>query len=238
MFGMKLASQGPMKPLDPAKAKTRYSFAVRSGEDPLRFEVQVNSSSTITGVEVFRSGQSDPFQVLPACKRNDDLTMQLTEYDDERELLKHQDLNFDGYEDVELLQYYVPHLGKSLFCIYVWNAKGDRFTEAPEIPDTDPVAHADTRTISVHEDFFGGVFTDSIYKWSGSKLGLILESGRLYGSDKPTCGFTDFCRQLINGKLVDTALRPSGCGDIPDRQLICPAVTSKNQQLKRSQRQQ
>jgi hypothetical protein len=43
--------------------------------------------------------------------------MELTEYDDERELLKHQDLNFDGFEDVQLLQYYVPHLGKSIFCI-------------------------------------------------------------------------------------------------------------------------
>jgi hypothetical protein len=224
---MNVAAQQPVKPLDPAKAKTRYSFPLRSGEEPLRLEVQVNQSSTVTGVEVFRFGQSEPFQVLPACKRKDDLTMQLTEYDAERELLKHQDLNFDGYQDVELLQYYVPHLGKSLFCIYAWDAREDRFTAAPEIPDTDPVAHPETKTISVHEDFFGGVFTDSIYKWSGSKLVLTLESGRLYGSDRPGCGFTDFCRQVINGQLVDTASRPSGCGDTPDKQLICPAVSSR-----------
>lgn len=40
--------------------------------------------------------------------------MELTEKNGERELLKHQGLNLDGFEDVQLLQYYLPHLGKSI----------------------------------------------------------------------------------------------------------------------------
>jgi hypothetical protein len=227
VFALQLASQETPEPLDPSSAKTSYSFPLRAREERLRFEVQIDKSSTIRGVKVFRSGDTEPFQLLASCNP-DALLMELNEYDAKQELLKHQDLNFDGYEDVELLQYLIPHLGKSLYCIYVWNATKARFILDTEIPETDPVADPQSKTISAHEEFFGGVFIDSVYKWSGGKLVQTLKSGRLSGSDKPTCGFTDFCSELVNGKLRDTASNPSGCGDAPDRPLVCPVPAKKN----------
>jgi hypothetical protein len=107
LLGTESNAQETLKPLEPGKAKTNYSFPIQSGSPLFRFAVQLDGTSSITGAQVFRPGESVPFQSLPACKRKDDLHMELTEDDAERELLKHQDLNFDGFEDVQLLQYYV-----------------------------------------------------------------------------------------------------------------------------------
>lgn len=103
------------KPLDPNKARATYLFPIQPGAKPFRFKVELDQASTVTGVSVFRDGDSSPFQTLPACK--DALTEKLTEYDKELELLAHADLNFDGFEDVQLLQYYHPSLGTKVYCI-------------------------------------------------------------------------------------------------------------------------
>jgi hypothetical protein len=124
LFSIGSAAQEQVKPLDPSKAMTSYSFPLQVGSMPYHFEIQLDRTSTIIGVQAFRPGESSAFQTLTACKRKDGLTMELTDDDEGRELLKHQDLNFDGYEDLQLLRYYVPHLGKSLFCIYTWNPQG------------------------------------------------------------------------------------------------------------------
>jgi hypothetical protein len=79
--------------------------------------------------------------------------------------LKHADLNFDGFEDVQLLQYFHPHLATSVFCIYLWDHSAGRFRYAPEIPAINPLPHPENKTITVHQDLFGGVFSDSTYRW-------------------------------------------------------------------------
>jgi hypothetical protein len=229
LLGPALAQDAP-KPLDPKKALTDYSFPLNAGGEPYRFQVELDKASAITGVAVFRHDDSIPFQTLPACKG--DLKMELNEYDDEWQLLKHQDLNFDGFEDVQLLQYFVPHLGKSIFCIYTWNPREASFHPAPEIPDMDPVANAWNKTITVHEDLFGGVFIDSTYRWNGVEL--ILANGRVSGSSRPDCGFTEYCSRLINGKMRATASRPFGCENGPESALICPStlpVTTKKKSV-------
>lgn len=83
-------AQDKLKPLDPNKAKTSYSFPVHSGAPAWRFQVELDPTSAITGVSVFRQGDSKPFQTLPACQGG---SMDLNEYDSERELLRHADLN-------------------------------------------------------------------------------------------------------------------------------------------------
>lgn len=64
-------------------------------------------------MSVFREGDSRPFQTLPTCTAPPG--DQLTEDEVGLELLKHADLNFDGFEDLELLVYYLPHLDKKLY---------------------------------------------------------------------------------------------------------------------------
>lgn len=214
-------AQEKLKPLDPTKARTTYTFPILSGAQPFRFQVQLDKASTITGVSVFRSGDSAPFQTLAACKG--DPTMQLNEYDDQRELLKHADLNFDGFEDVELLQYYEPHLDKSLYCVYTWSEPGGYFRYAPEIPRVDPIPDQERKTITVHEDWQGGVYSDSTYRWSGAKVELIEKNGRLFGSENPKCGFTDYCSKRVKGNMVTTAERPFGYAEGSQVQLVCPS---------------
>lgn len=216
------AAQERVKPLDPNKARTTYSFPVRPGGELFRFKVELDQTSTVSGVSVFREGDASPFQTLPACK--DAYSEELTEYDEALELLEHADLNFDGFEDVKLLQFYQPHLGTKVFCIYTWDNKSGHFRYAPEIPGLNPVPHPENKTITVHQDWMGGAYADSTYRWNGAKTEEIEFHGRGYGSDDPKCGFTDHCNKLINGQMVITLWRPVVCSDDrPDPELICPA---------------
>ena len=64
-----IAQERP-KPLDPKKAHASYSFPVRGGAEPFRFQVELDKTSTVTGVSVFRQGELSPFQTLPACDKN------------------------------------------------------------------------------------------------------------------------------------------------------------------------
>lgn len=126
---------------------------------PFSFKVEVDSTSTVTGVSVFHEGQRSPFQTLSSC--NIDLPMQLLEGDEQLALVNHADFNFDGNEDLQLLQYVNDHLGKSLFCVYLWDDKTDHFRYEPQLFIADPIPHPETRTITSHNDYQGGPFTDS-----------------------------------------------------------------------------
>jgi hypothetical protein len=218
------AQEGP-KPLDPSEARTTYVFPVHPGARPFRFKVELDQASTVSGVSVFREGDSSPFQTLPACK--DAISEALTEYDDELELLEHADLNFDGFEDVELLQFCHPHLGTKVLCIYTWDNKSGRFRYAPEIPLPNPVPHPETKTITVHQDWMGGIYADSTYRWTGAKFQLIEEHGRLDGTGSK-CAFVDHCEKLVNGQMITTLWRPVMCSENEsDPPLICPAGATR-----------
>src|SRR5882762_6633864 len=118
------------KPLDPNLAQTDYSFRVRPGADALSFHVETDASSTVTGVSVSHDGHRDRFQTLSSCSK--DLPMQLLEGDEKLALVRHADFSFDGYDDLELLQYVNDHLGKSLFCVYLWDERTGRFRYEPQ----------------------------------------------------------------------------------------------------------
>jgi hypothetical protein len=212
--------------LAPDKAKTSYSFPVRPGGKEFRFKVQLDDASMVTGVSVFREGESSPFQTLAMCGHN--LPFQLLkEVDADRVLIKHADLNFDGLEDMELLQYYIPHLDKSLYCTYLWNSKTERFVYSPEISDIgDPVPHSEDRTLTSHEDWQGGDYQDGTYRWNGGKLELIEQDG-LYGNpDNTKCGFTYTCRRLIDGKLVSTLEKLVCSKEEMDKLPDCPTASA------------
>ncbi len=186
--------------------------------------MQLNDSSTVTGVSVFREGGSTPLQTLPMCGH--DLPFQLLkEGDADRELVKHAGLNFDGFEDLELLQYYVPHLGKNLYCVYLWDSKTERFVYSPEISDIgDPVPHPENKTLTSHEDWQGGEYQDSTYRWKGDKLELIEQNG-LYGNpDNTKCGFTYTCVRLVGAELVTTLKKPVCSEKEMENPPPCPAA--------------
>lgn len=215
------SAQVPLKTLDRDKAHTEYSFAIRPGSKPFSFRVELDQTMTVTGVLVFREGESAPFQTLPMCRG---ISEQLNANDSERELLEHADLNFDGFEDLELLQYYQPHLGTKVYCIFTWDNQRGQFRRAPEVPQPNPVAHPENKTITTHQDWMGGAYADSVYSWTDGKYVLTESSGRGYGDSK--CHFLDHCEKLVRGEMVITLWRPAGCveGEV-DPPPTCPAGT-------------
>jgi hypothetical protein len=215
-------AQAQVKPFDPAKGHVKYSFPIRAGGRPYGFEVRLDQAGIIKGLAVYRPGETTAFQVLPGCQA--DLAEPLNEYDEDRDLIWHGDLNFDGFEDVGLEQWYNSHLGKHLYCMYLWSAAQGRYVYAKDMPDTDPEVHPESKRVTTHEDWFGGVYADTTYQWTGSRFEKIESSGRVSGSDDPKCGFTDSCAKRINGKMVTTLKRAVVCEDgREDPPLVCPA---------------
>lgn len=201
------------KPLDPKFAHTHYSFSIHDGAPPLTFLVQMDESSTVTGVQVFQPSSATPFQTLPACSKS--LSLQLFEGDEQLALVEHSDFNFDGYEDVKILQYVNDHLGKKLFCVYLWDGASGRFRYEPQLFLADPVPHPDTKTITSHAEYFGGEHIDSTFRWEGAKLVLVSESGLIRGP-RPECGFVEYSRKLITGKMQTVAENYTDCDEKPD----------------------
>jgi hypothetical protein len=216
-----LAQQSP-KPYDPAKGRVDYSFPVVAGVPAFRFHVQVDPTGVITGVAVFAPGAETPLQTLVPC--DVPIAEPFNEHDQHLELLRHADLNFDGFEDVELLRYLHPHLGTEIYCIYLWDPQSGRFRDAPEdFPSMNPVVHPESRTLTVHRDWMGGIYADTTFWWNGAKYEEVESSGRSSTSDDPKCSFTDHCVRLINGKMVTTLQRPVVCkDDRVDPPLYCP----------------
>jgi hypothetical protein len=219
-------AQQPSKPLDPHRARTTYSFPIRRGAAPFRFQVELDQTRAVTSVAVFRAGEASPFQTLPACTNI--VTGAVDDTDAEQELIAHADLNFDGFEDVQLLQFRHAQLGTKLYCIYTWDNNNGRFRYAPEIPSANPVAHPENKTITVHRAWEGGIYADSTYRWAGASLPLIEEHGRVTGSDDPKCALTDHCDKVIGGNMITTLWRPVVCSDgRQDPPLVCPVGATR-----------
>jgi len=155
-------AQDKAKPLDPNDPRTTFSFPIHPGWKPFRFKVELDKTGTVTGVSIFRAGESTLFQTLPTCGTeilNEQVTEDWLEHDISK-LLTHADLNFDGFEDLELLEYDNGHLDKRLYCIYLWDNKIGRFRYSPELTEeaVDPVPHPESKTITMRNDWQGGTF--------------------------------------------------------------------------------
>src|SRR5690348_8970193 len=132
----RMAAQDVARPLDPGDPRLSFSFPVKKGETPFQFKVNLNKSGAIIGASVFRSGQTRPFQTLPECEKFPDQVNTLWQDDEISLLVAHADLNFDGFEDLKMLYVYVPHLGKKIYCIFLWDSKNQRFNYSKELSET------------------------------------------------------------------------------------------------------
>lgn len=222
-------AQDQPKPIDPNDPRLTFSFAIRPGGKPFRFKVNLDKTAAIAGVSVYRGAETRAFQTLPVCDKFPDtvndgwLDAQLSL------LIAHADLNFDGYQDIELLYTYIPHLDKKIYCVFLWDAKAERFVYSKDLTDiaANLEAHPENKTLTTREDWMGGAWEASTYRWNVGKLELIEQSG-LYGdwSTKlpgEKCNFAYNCSRLINGKMVTTlgkdVCTPEEIENLPD----CPS---------------
>ncbi len=172
-----------------------------------------------------------PFQRLHACKSMD-LSQPVNEewggYTIDN-LLKHEDLNFDGFEDLELLQYDIPHLDKKYYCIYLWDNKAGRFNYSPELTGigVNLETHPESKTLTTREDWQGGAWQEDTYRWNSGKLELIEEESLLGDWSNPNhqkCGFSFICKRLVKGEMVTTSEIPVCTAKEMDNLPVCPAT--------------
>lgn len=217
------------KPVDPNDPRLTFSFPIHPGGKPLRFKVNLDRAGSAAEVSVFKEGVSTPIQTLKACGRvglTDPITEGWGGYYISN-LLEHSDLNFDGFEDLELLDYAIPHLDKKIYCTYLWDSKTGRFLYSKELTDisVNLEVHPENKTLISEDSWEGGLWHDSTYRWNGDKLELIEESSLLGDANKQKdskCGFTFSCSRLFKGKMVIT-FEMSVCApmdELPD----CPAA--------------
>jgi hypothetical protein len=122
--------------------------------------------------------------------------------------------------------YFEGHLDTKVYCIYLWDKDSGLFRYEPgKVPAINPVPHPENKTITAHQDWSGGAWKESTYRWKGSETELI-EQDTLYGdgstqTDKD-CGFTFTCSRLINGKMVTTLEKPICTQEEMDNLPECP----------------
>jgi hypothetical protein len=222
-----------LKPLDPSDPRLSFSFPIQPGGKPFHFKVNLSNTGNVSSVSVFREEDTIPFQTLQACK-NADLSNPVNEDWGGyvlSNLLKHADLNFDGFEDLELLDYDIPHLDKKLYCIYLWNDKAGRFNYSSDLTEiaVDLEPKPKDKTLTTREDWQGGAWQESTYRWKGGKLELI-EQSRLSGywgdQGNGKCGFDFSCSMQVKGKMITTLEKPICDVDEMDHLPDCPTAVS------------
>jgi hypothetical protein len=218
-------------PHDPNDSRLSYSFPIQTGGPVFRFKVGLNKAGHVTGISVFRAEDATPFQTLPRCAIIDipEPTSEEWEAYGPSELLTHDDLNFDGFEDLELLTYSIPHLDKKMYCIYLWDNKAGRFRYSNALSElaVNPAPHPASKTITMHEDWQGGLWTESTYRWNGARPELIEQNSLLgEGSLKSNqmCRFTFTCSRLVDGTML-TTLNKRVCS-LTENLPTCPAPGS------------
>lgn len=221
--------KGLTKAIDPDDPRLTFSFAIRPGGKPLRFKVKLGIDGAIAGVSVYRNGETRALQELSSCTNFTDQVDEDWGWGDISKLIAHADLNFDGYQDLELIQNYIPHLDKKLYCVFLWDAKAERFVYSKELTDiaANMEAHPKNKTLTTRDDWMGGAWEESTYRWNNNKLELIEQTSFLGDWSTQTdkhCGFTFTCERLVNGKMVTTVEQPICTQEEMENLPGCPVI--------------
>ena len=128
-------------------------FPIEAGGNPQQFRLDMNKEGYIASVSVFAADSPTPIQTLASCAAGDETYAEFQQQTNDP-ILKHADLNLDGFEDLELLYLFVPHLGKRLYCVYLWDAKTGQFRYSQEVTEvaTNLEAQPGSQTLTTHED--------------------------------------------------------------------------------------
>ena len=221
--------QSSPDPSHVADAGLEFTFPLHPGQAPHRLKLELDANGYVKGIEVFAPGKSTPLQTLATCGGTDETLDDLT-HDTDEPLLKHADLNFDGFEDIQLMYMYVPHLGKRLDCVYLFDPKTGTFAYSKALTGigVSIEAHPGDQTLTTHEDWMFGPWQDSTYRWIGGKPVLVEQVSLLgsWGQSDNPCGFTYTCSKRIGGKMVDTLTKkickPEEMDDLPK----CPSASA------------
>jgi hypothetical protein len=225
------AAQNEPKPLSPNDLRLGPHL-LRMKDRIFYWKLRLDETGAILAVDIYREGGSR-LQGLPICTSHPDrVTENWTDFQIAT-LVTTPDLNFDGYDDLQLAQGYSPYINKLSYCIFLWDSKSGKFRYASDLSviatGTVIGVNPASKTLHTYTDLPESRWEDSTYRWNEGKLELIQQSG-LYGdwfgpeAEKgPYCRAVYFsCKRRITGKLVVTlkkwicspneeTLRPPDC---------------------------
>ena len=131
-----------------------------------------------------------------------------------------------------MLQNYIPHLDKKLYCIYLWDNKAGRYSYSKELSNdigANLEAHHENKTLTTREDWFGGPWQYNVYHWRNDKLELIEQNSLLgdWSMQKDgKCGWEYSCSRLVNGKMVTILEKPVCTPEEMSNLPECPAAST------------
>lgn len=108
------------------------------------------------------------------------------------------DVNFDGFEDFEVLDF--PGMYWNSFQYYIYNPDQNTFIQDPYLVElTDPTFHEEDEL--VHYSWHIGVneFGHAVYEWEGANLKLIGKEVIIYFEDQWSCSRL----KRVNGELIE-----------------------------------
>lgn len=160
------------------------SFHVHLVGDP-KFNV-------ITKMEIFRDGKKEPFQTLP---------VEMDESPYRGDFFKTEDMNFDGYKDIQILNSWGA-TGNTSWSYWLFDPAKQEFVYNDELSQLDgPYPIENKKLIGTWSN--GGaaacIYDYRIYRWEGNKLVLIREAEQ--DLIEGTSLFHKVVRSLQNGKM-------------------------------------
>jgi hypothetical protein len=206
--------------IDPNDPRLNFTFPIQPDGKPFRFKLLLDKANNVGAVSVFHEGESLPFELFRTYV-NVHLEEPLSRYWDDNDrsiLLTHADLNFDGFEDLELLENDIQHLDKKRYSVYLWDNKAGLYKYSKELDElpVDPTPHPENKTLTTRDS------------WPSGKLEMIEQNSLLGDWSKQTdmqCGFTFTCSRLVNGEMVVTLEKPVCTENEMENLPSCPAAT-------------
>ena len=221
--GQTNTQETPPVPLPSNDPRLNFSFAVSENQKPLKFHVELDAEGRIREVTVFRQDALEPLQRLDLCSTETEPVRKDTDDYAISRFIAHQDLNFDGNEDLKLLIDWVPHLDKWIYCDYLWNPRAERFEYSKEVSDIDSSLTVDAKqhTLTATANYLGDDSIISTYHWKNGRLEEIAEDSV---TENPDAKEGDPCQQIhtyserIKNRMVDTTRECVcfGSGPCPD----------------------
>ncbi len=183
--------------------RTTYHFRLSEKGPELTFQVALDKDLVPESISVFRADESRPFQILQNRCKSSPGDYPNWDYP-ALELLRAADMEFDGYNDIELVAYgNMPHLENLFYCVWLWDPGTQRFHESSGWTDVaDPKPDPMTRTIHSHRYYLGGPEIEQTYAWLEGKLTLIEVDSLFYDGPVPGCGLYTV-EKRVTGELKE-----------------------------------
>jgi len=172
-----------------------FEFQIHKDLKPYIFKLYGNKSNHIGKIEIIIKGKTAPFQSITTTTTTTQSPYKRAKY---FEVL---DMNFDGYKDIKLLEWWGVTGNKGYRCwLYAPNKKKFIFHKELSELGNPRINHAE-QTIRTSYNGGGGLYALHIWAFENGKL--VCVEGTLQDYDKDKQHYIVIKNKRINGKIVE-----------------------------------